>query len=119
MKVMISMANNFRVISIQSRSKFAENVKTFVDKHFLDGVDIDWEWPAAQDRDNYVFLLQDLRKALTRQKILTIAAAPCVNLASGYDIPMMLAEVDFFNVMLYNFHGRTFFYWVVYYLRIG
>lgn len=122
LKVMISMANNFRVISTQSRVKFAENVKQFLDKYELDGVgekvevknlkntmqiliDIDWEWPAAQDREFYVLLLQDLRKAITNKKILTIAAAPCNNFASGYDIPLMLSEVDFFNVMLYNFHG--------------
>jgi chitinase len=46
-----------------------------------------------------------LRKAISTRKILTIAAAPCKNFAIGYDIPAMLPEVDFFNVMLYNFHG--------------
>jgi chitinase len=66
LRIMISMANNFRVISTLARLEFAENVKNFVDKYNLDGVDIDWEWPAAQDREFYVLLLQDMRKALTR-----------------------------------------------------
>lgn len=73
------------------------------DKLFFE--DIDYEWPTADDRDNYVLMLHELRKEITNEKVLTIAAAPCVNFASGYNIPAMLAEVDFFNVMLYNFHG--------------
>lgn len=106
LKVMVSMFHNFREVSSDHRTHFTSSLISFMEKYHLDGADIDWEYPLADDRDNFVLLLKEMRKSFAvHNKILSIAAAPCASSASGYNIPAIFEEVDFVNVMLYNFHG--------------
>lgn len=93
--------------SSSTRLVFANNVKALVELHSLDGIDIDYEFPSADDRDNFVLLLQDLREAFRGSNhILSIAVAPDKWRAQAfYDIPKISATVDFINLMTYDFHG--------------
>jgi chitinase len=59
-------------LSSESRSRFVASCLNLLEKYGLDGVDIDWEYPAQprkdgnfrpEDKHNYTLLLRDLRQA--------------------------------------------------------
>jgi GH18 family chitinase len=54
------------------RSTFISNLVAFVNTHGYDGVDLSWESPeGTEDRDNYVFLVRELRQQLGVEKTLS------------------------------------------------
>jgi len=79
----------------QSREVFIQSVAEFLAKYDLDGLDIDWEYPAMvgsghtfrpEDKQNFTLLLKELRGQFTRisainhrKLYLTIAAGPPMN----------------------------------------
>lgn len=75
----------------------------------LDGIDIDWEYPgngkgaliswSARDKDNFTLLMKDLRKALGRDKVLSLAS--CCD-PKYIDFPAIMDAVDFVNIMSYD-----------------
>jgi chitinase len=73
-----------------------------------DGIDIDWEFPASSDGQNFTNLMLDLRTALPPGSVLTAAVGtgPTDNreAARNANIPFssVLDVVDFFNVMTYG-----------------
>jgi chitinase len=57
--------------SEKAQDAFFLSLLSFLENHNFDGVDIDWEYPVAEDRggteedfDNFVKLLRRLRRAL-------------------------------------------------------
>lgn len=57
--------------STSAQASFFESLVTFMKANDFDGVDIDWEYPVAEDRggipedfDNYVTFLKNLRNHL-------------------------------------------------------
>ena len=63
-----------------SRATFVSSVISFLDEHNLDGIDVDWEYPGADDRggtpadtENYTKLVAELREALGGSRTLTLA----------------------------------------------
>ncbi len=59
--------------STTAQDAFFESLITFMMRHNFDGVDIDWEYPAADDRggiaadyDNFVTLVRRLRERLNQ-----------------------------------------------------
>ncbi len=44
-----------------SRARFAKNVLNLVVNNGLDGIDVDWEFPGASDRETFVALHSDLK----------------------------------------------------------
>lgn len=69
--------------SKEARAVFIKSAQEIVDKHGLDGIDLDWEYPVngawgqvdsqPADRDNFTLLLKALRQAMGPQKRVTIA----------------------------------------------
>ena len=66
------------------RKSFAKDCQRVVKEFKLDGVDIDWEYPTSsaakissspQDTENYTLLMHDIRKAIGKKKLLTLASA--------------------------------------------
>lgn len=104
---MISLNQNFPVISRNLRKEFANSLAEFLVTHNVDGVDIDWEYPRTADTEYFTLLLQEMKEALTPyRKILAIAANPCLFLDQyGYDVPAIMEIVDFTVLMLYEMHG--------------
>jgi len=68
----------------KGRLQFAESVKKMLEKHHLDGIDLDWEYPAIEgmpghqyipeDKINFTALVQTLRSTLGEEYEISFAA---------------------------------------------
>ncbi len=74
----------------------------------FDGIDIDWESPAASDRGNATLLLREFRRQLDqtgvaekRQLFLTIAAEMR---AQEFELDSLATTLDWVNLMAYDAH---------------
>lgn len=114
LKVMLSVGGwgrgNFSPMANDAakRKAFAKSCRAFCDKYQLDGIDIDWEYPGnnssheaspSGEKDSFTLLLRDLRKALGRKRLLTIASSANPDY---YDFKECTKYLDFVNVMTYD-----------------
>ncbi len=114
LRVMLSVggwgSGNFSEMAASDklRKSFAKDCLKAVEEFGLDGIDIDWEYPTQKsagiscspdDTKHFTLLMRDLRKALGRKRLLTIATV-----ASGeyIDFPACLKYLDFVNIMSYD-----------------
>uniref|UniRef100_A0A224YJQ1 chitinase n=1 Tax=Rhipicephalus zambeziensis TaxID=60191 RepID=A0A224YJQ1_9ACAR len=95
----------------EGRQRFAQSVLSFLDKYGFDGLDLDWEYPAArggvpQDKQNFVLLIQELRRVLGPGRLLTAAVSAGESTVDGaYDVPAITRYLDYISVMAYDFFG--------------
>ncbi|WP_454881589.1 glycoside hydrolase family 18 protein [Sphingobacterium detergens] len=93
---------------VVNRGKFAKDCERVVKDFKLDGIDIDWEYPtnssagisaAESDTENFTLLMRDIRKAIGKKKLLTLASV-----SSGQYIAFdqIKNDVDFVNIMTYD-----------------
>lgn len=120
LKVMIACggwgADGFSDMShtAENRKKFVESVVNFNREYQLDGLDVDWEYPAIpaantgarpEDKQNFTLLMKELREALNtleREQILTFASAGWKRYYNNIEITEVMKHVDFMNVMTYD-----------------
>ena len=90
------------------RKAFARDCRRVVKQFGLDGIDIDWEYPTSKaagiscspaDTENFTLLMRDLRKALGKQRVLSIAT---ISSALFVDFKAILPYVDYVNIMAYD-----------------
>ena len=91
------------------RTEFCQSVKTLLDKHNMDGVDIDWEYPTQSadnetgadpsDTQNFNLVLKELRETLGTSKIISFASSSS---AKYVDWPNAMKYLDYVNVMTYD-----------------
>lgn len=73
-------------------------------------IDLDWEFPNGSNpqRIHFMQLLHEIRREYQREHstyLLSIAvAAPSAFVEMCYDVPMINDNVDFVNVMTYDYH---------------
>ena len=91
------------------RTEFCKSVKSLIDRHRLDGVDIDWEYPTVSadnetgrddmDTQNFNLVLKELRETLGTSKIISFASS-----SSGryVDWKTAIKYIDYVNVMTYD-----------------
>ncbi|OHW97432.1 glycoside hydrolase family 18 protein [Colletotrichum incanum] len=101
--------------STDAQDKFFESLITFLYNNNFDGVDLDWEYPVAEDRggreedfDNYVTFLQRLRNRLNnsgREFGLTLTLPASYWYLRGFNIQKLEPYLDWFNIMTYDIHG--------------
>jgi chitinase len=114
-------STNFSDISLtrQSRSLFIQSVMDFLSRYDLDGLDIDWEYPAmvgaghpfrSEDRQNFTLLVKELRKQLDQQTArshrrlyLTIAAGASQEFLAHTEMKKVQKYVDTVNLMAYDY----------------
>ena len=91
------------------RTAFCQSVKSLLDKHKLDGVDIDWEYPTQSadnetgadpsDTQNFNLVLKELRETLGTDKIISFASSSS---ARYVDWSTAMKYLDYVNVMTYD-----------------
>ncbi|CAG8236650.1 unnamed protein product [Penicillium salamii] len=101
--------------SESAQKEFFASLITFLVKYKFDGVDIDWEYPAAEDRSgksadykNFSSFLKNLRKALDGTGMvfgLSITIPSSYWYMQHFDIVSIDPIVDWFNIMTYDLHG--------------
>ncbi len=134
-KVLISVGGwtrgqNFHAMAASSstRAVFISSVVEFLKKYpFIDGVDLDWEFPGIdrrpdpndqydkgcpggpEDKQNFTALLREIRQAYNNNglsgKMLTIAAPAGYDKAQLQEPDVYAQYLDFLNVMTYDIHG--------------
>jgi len=112
-----TLSANFAAVAADEakRSQFVKTSIQLVEDLGLDGIDIDWEYPASvAEGQSFLALLTELRAGLNdymRQKqdlmpyLITIACSCGPSHYSMLPLGKMAAVVDFFNLMAYDFAG--------------
>ena len=101
-----------------NRDRMAQNIANFIVSEGLDGVDIDWEYPAAPDLpdiptadteegENYYLFLQKLRSILPSDKSVSFAAPASFWYLRGFPIAKIINVVDYVVYMTYDLHGQV------------
>ncbi|KAF8374593.1 hypothetical protein PRIPAC_81022 [Pristionchus pacificus] len=86
------------------RSKFVKSAWVLANSNGFDGIDLDWEYPDAANKANFVSLIKEL-KSQSGGKLLTAAvSAGAATINAGYDVPSFEKYVDYLTVMSYDFH---------------
>lgn len=94
----------------ETRRMFIQSVKSILEKYSLDGIDLDFEFPNGSNsqRIHFMQLLHEIRREYQREHstyILSIAvAAPPVFVDMCYDVSMINENVDYVNIMTYDYH---------------
>jgi chitinase len=102
-----------------NRSKFISSVKSMLESTGADGIDIDWEHPgvpgafydsfdAQNDTYNLLKLMQELREAIGKSKIISTAVTFnlfVVNYQPLQDLSKFAEILDYINLMCYDFNG--------------
>ena len=74
----------------------------------FDGIDIDWEYPHAEDAANFLALLTELRQrmnALRPRLTLSVAVGSSPRMYEGLDMAQVARTVDEIGLMTYDFNG--------------
>jgi chitinase len=81
---------------------FCDGTMALLERYDLDGIDVDWEFPSADDADVFASLMSALADRLhAAHKLLTIAVS--AEAAQGDACQdSVIADVDFLNVMAYD-----------------
>jgi chitinase len=107
-------------LTASSRKVFIDSVVQFVRENKLDGLDIDWEYPASagngnkfrpEDKQNYTALLRELRsrfnkeeKSLGRPLILSVAVGSGEEFIANTEMKKVQRFVDSVNLMCYDYY---------------
>jgi chitinase len=108
----------------ESRRRFIESSIHFIQRHKLDGIDIDWEFPnlegygnvhRPEDKENFTLLLKEFRIALDnfgreedKHYLLTIAAAAFDDYLANTELGKLQQYLDFMNVMAYDMYDSDY-----------
>jgi chitinase len=104
----------------RSRAKFITSAVRFLDRHKLDGIDLDWEYPGQagngntfrpEDKHNFTLLLAELRQRLDaeetrlhRKLYLSIATGASAKYIEHTEMDKVQRYLSTVNLMTYDFY---------------
>ena len=102
--------------SEEHRRTFAKTAVELFRKYHVDGLDLDWEYPAIEgypghpfsdtDRDNFTALVKTIRAEMDSGMILSFAAGGFERyLERSIDWENVIPQIDFVNLMTYDLVG--------------
>ena len=106
------------VNSKASRKTFVSQVVSFLEENNFDGLDLDWEYPSCwqteckeeryKDQAAFAAWVRELKEAFKpRGLLLSAAVSPSKKIIEvGYDVPSIARDLDWINVMTYDYHGH-------------
>ncbi|XP_042878456.1 probable chitinase 2 [Penaeus japonicus] len=96
-----------------SRRAFIDSAVLFIHKYKLDGLDLDWEYPATRggspaDKENYVVLVKELRQEFSKHgwSLTAAVAADRGIVGVAYNIPDLAQHLDYMHIASYDYHGK-------------
>ncbi len=100
----------------EHRSVFAKTTVALFNQYGIDGLDLDWEYPAiagypghtyaAADKNNFTELVKALRQEMGNDYLLTFAAGGFIKyVEASVDWDTVMPLVDFVNLMTYDLVG--------------
>ena len=106
-------AGNFSEMAMTEKGRkiFAASCAEYAEKVGLDGIDIDWEYPCndsagigcdPKDKENFTCLLQELRNALGKDKIVSIAAGAGAYFVRDTEMDKVAEICDYVQLMTYD-----------------
>ena len=96
-------------------SAFADSCRQAMDRHGLDGIDIDWEYPCSSaagiasnpaDKANFTALMRALR-GVAGDRIVSIAAGAGPYFTRNTEMDKVAAVCDYIQLMTYDMRGGT------------
>ncbi len=91
--------------SEEYRTQVANSAIEVMEKYHFDGLDMDWEYPRSSDKDNYVLLLNAIRKALKAKSedyIISAAIPAGTWITDQFALNDLNPVLDYFNIMSYD-----------------
>lgn len=98
-----------------AQRSFFSSLLSFLNTYDFDGVDIDWEYPAAEDRggrpedfENMPKFVRNMKMALMsngHRNGLTVTVPASYWYLRHFDLRAMEQYVDWYNIMTYDLHG--------------
>ena len=96
-----------------SRYNFAREINALIKQYNLDGIDIDWEYPAnsaagiksrPEDKENFTLLLTAIRDVIGYDKWLSVAGTgDKAYINQSVEIDNIAPLINYFNLMSYDF----------------
>lgn len=121
-----SWSENFSdaVLTPTSRKLFAKSSVDIIRQYNLDGVDIDWEYPAMrgeegnvyrpEDKQNFTLMFKEIRAELdkleaekARKYLLTAAVGGSKSFVNNTEMAEVAKILDYILIMTYDYGGKT------------
>lgn len=87
------------------RKRLATNIVNMINLYGFDGVDIDWEYPASHETQNFTLLMKEIYtavKANNQEHLVTAAIGGGMWQPPRYDLLHSAMYIDYINLMTYG-----------------
>lgn len=96
----------------QARQTFVTSCMDMMVKYDFDGIDIDWEYPDASNKENFTLLMAEFRRQMDeleqsggKHYLLTFAGPAGSDKLVNLELNKVAGCIDFLNIMTYDIHG--------------